>query len=243
MAAALGMADSPGGWPAIQAEVLLALAGNWPSGGRAPAGGHRCVEVRRRQRSSTEYAEPPTFNVQGYQCKSSARTRICSSPSAPGDRNDGGFRRPGKRLSAGGIKRIETERVAAACRGTWRRPSSEPPLSGQSQPHTREALDLAVRLFEAGEAESTPPMLSGRADRKSSTDALSGWWEAAIEIADDRWSDFVASQGSSRGLIRVQACRGQSSGVCPACQTHRSMDSHDESPSSPHRLQFACGAY
>jgi outer membrane protein, heavy metal efflux system len=203
LAAALGMADYPLGDLAgdLQAEVPLPMLDHLVEQVVAehPQAAIGAVEVRRRQwLIDRAYAEPkPTFNVQGgYQ-------RQVDPPQDQGilqltmsvplwDRNHGGIQAAEAEAmkAQAELARIETELTSRAATAAARFAAAEQRVvryRDKILPQTRDALDLAMRLFDAGEAEFQTLLNAQRAAQEAQIqylDALSARWEAAVEIAD-----------------------------------------------------------
>ncbi len=203
LAAAVGIPDYPIGELAgdLQAEASPAAIGDLAQRVVAdhPQAAIAAVEIRRRQwLLDRAYAEPkPTFNVQGgYQ-------RQVDPPQDQGilqltmsvplwDRNHGGIQAAEAEAmkAQAELARIEAELASQAASAAGRYSAAEQRLSRYRDkvlPQTREALDLALRLFEAGEIEFQTLLNAQRAAQDAQLqylDALSSRWEAAIEIAD-----------------------------------------------------------
>ena len=203
LAAALGTADYPLGDLAGDLEAELPLPGLEQLAPRVvaehPQAAIAAVEVRRRQwLIDRAYAEPkPTFNLQGgYQ-------RQVDPPQDQGilqltmsvplwDRNHGGIQAAEAEAmkAQAELARIETELAsqAAAAAGSLAAANERAGRYREKVlPQSREALDWALRLFEAGEIEFQSLHSAQRAAQEAQSqylDALWDRWEAAIEIAD-----------------------------------------------------------
>jgi cobalt-zinc-cadmium efflux system outer membrane protein len=157
------------------------------------------TEIRRRQLLvERAYAEPkPTFNVQGgYQ-------RQVGPPQDQGilqltmsvplwDRNYGGIQAAEAQAmkAQADLQRIEMELASQAATALGRYQAAQQRAAlyrDKILPQTREALDLATRLYGAGETEFQTLLNTQRAFQDAQTqhlDAQAALWEAVVEIAD-----------------------------------------------------------
>ena len=157
------------------------------------------TEIRRRRLLvERAYAEPkPTFNVQGgYQ-------RQVGPPQDQGilqltmsvplwDRNYGGIQAAEAQAmkAQADLQRIETDLAAQAAAAQGRFVVAQQLTAkyrDEILPKTREALALASRLYEAGEADFQSLLHAQDSHAEAQLkylEALSARWQAAIEIAD-----------------------------------------------------------
>ncbi|HUE73215.1 MAG TPA: TolC family protein [Pirellulaceae bacterium] len=203
LAAALGIADYPLADLAgdLQAEMPLPMLDQLAQRvvSEHPQAAIAAVEVRRRQwLIDRAVAEPkPTFNFQGgYQ-------RQVDPPQDQGvlqltmsvplwDRNHGGIQAAEAEAmkAQAELARIETELASQAATAARRFAAAEQRVARYRDkvlPQGREALDWALRLFDAGEIEFQTLLNAQRAAQDAQIqylDALSARWDAAIEIAD-----------------------------------------------------------
>ena len=203
LAAALGMPDYPLANLAGDLEAEVPLAGSGDLAARVVSGHTQtaiaAIEIRRRQLLiDRAYAEPkPTFNVQGgYQ-------RQVDPPQDQGivqltmsvplwDRNYGGIQAAEAEAmkAQADLQRIEAELASRAAAAHGRLVAAQQRVARYRDhvlPRTEEALDLALRLFDAGETEFQTLLNAQRASQDAQVqylDALSDRWEASIEIAD-----------------------------------------------------------